>query len=1139
MATELELIGIELELRGEEEVFKDLQKLDDMLRGFSGAKGKREIQIEIGKAKQKLLELKGEINEVQEAMQGTKHGSDEYKELSKQLKELRSRYRDVTQGINEMNLALKRGPKTWGQYYKSISTGLKHIGQNAQTLGNALTKIGSPFRSITQGALYGTGYKLLNMATEGLSSGFARADVMKKYELIMADYEKINFSAAKSKEILDESVQGLPTALDEIMSIAQRFTATTGDIEKGTKAAIAVNNAFLASMSTDTQRYQGMMQLQDVLGGKKMNAREWQSLANSMMPAIRKIGETLGYEGKELDEYVAKVQQGKIANQDFLDALIKAGYGKNSTLGQIAEYSKQTWEALASNTKIAFARMGEGIITALDDVSMQYNGKGLIANLFDAKGVIDQWKDSITAWIRANPDTIINFFNQLKEIDIASFGRGMLDGMKLMAKGIEFITGALGDKSLQRIGRFMVIAGPLGRVITLFGGLMKGLSHPLAALFATLIKLSGMTGGELGKRFSSGGLIGMIKSLFGGKNAERTIANAPKMATTLNSVFRSLQGVLTGAGMVAIPALTAFGTIKALKSVIKDLGEIGELVGEVDWANAAKAVGAFSAFIGSFAALSYVLGDAAKLSGSTAGLTTLKTEAILGAITTLASGILALDMRLIKDAFKSFKDITESLSDGVDNLNGLKTIETSSVTSRIKNTIDAMRQVYSSLKEDENGNSFVSSSPSELKAMKETLENMSGVLMNVGSISDSMAELSSKGIIDSETSVDVGKKVGGIFEGLGEAYASYVGTNFGYNPQDATKGMAEAIKGVNEALQGIIGEDGLLMNMRRVLNQTRDIPGVQTISSVMSSVVSWLAGDNGLFSNLMEITKQSNRLTAANSFATKMDNFANAFESIRIIFRKLKRIKSIQGAENDNNGEIGGLRSVKSLLNQLEGAFNADRVDRINSQVQAFVKELNGLFDAIDEINKRDGNITIEINLKDRIVGKDKVLSDIAMLAIQIQAALNKIPNYYSKTVNVDVVGNAKFRQSGNGWVRGEYNGSDVSRQLGGLVYRAKGGSIFKPRGTDTVPAMLTPGEFVQRKAATDFFGLDFMNKINALDVRGAMNALMNRGISSTNIGRQNVYNSTVNNNQRVNMTVHSNNPDSIKVRMGRFAGAF
>lgn len=46
-------------------------------------------------------------------------------------------------------------------------------------------------------------------------------------------------------------------------------------------------------------------------------------------------------------------------------------------------------------------------------------------------------------------------------------------------------------------------------------------------------------------------------------------------------------------------------------------------------------------------------------------------------------------------------------------------------------------------------------------------------------------------------------------------------------------------------------------------------------------------------------------------------------------------------------------------------------------------------------------------------------------------------------------------------------------------VRKAMGGPIFSPRGTDTVPAMLTPGEFVVRAAATRN-NLPLLNKINS-----------------------------------------------------------
>jgi hypothetical protein len=79
------------------------------------------------------------------------------------------------------------------------------------------------------------------------------------------------------------------------------------------------------------------------------------------------------------------------------------------------------------------------------------------------------------------------------------------------------------------------------------------------------------------------------------------------------------------------------------------------------------------------------------------------------------------------------------------------------------------------------------------------------------------------------------------------------------------------------------------------------------------------------------------------------------------------------------------------------------------------------------------------------------------------------------------------FQGAGN-WMTGSFNDAAsgmtnsfnnfaASFEKGGLIsYLAKGGS---PKGTDTVHAMLTPGEFVMKKEAVDKHGTDFMEKLN------------------------------------------------------------
>ena len=50
---------------------------------------------------------------------------------------------------------------------------------------------------------------------------------------------------------------------------------------------------------------------------------------------------------------------------------------------------------------------------------------------------------------------------------------------------------------------------------------------------------------------------------------------------------------------------------------------------------------------------------------------------------------------------------------------------------------------------------------------------------------------------------------------------------------------------------------------------------------------------------------------------------------------------------------------------------------------------------------------------------------------------------------------------------------------MGGLIPYKSAGGMFKSLGTDTVPAMLTPGEFVVRRPAVSGFGVDNLEKIN------------------------------------------------------------
>ena len=88
----------------------------------------------------------------------------------------------------------------------------------------------------------------------------------------------------------------------------------------------------------------------------------------------------------------------------------------------------------------------------------------------------------------------------------------------------------------------------------------------------------------------------------------------------------------------------------------------------------------------------------------------------------------------------------------------------------------------------------------------------------------------------------------------------------------------------------------------------------------------------------------------------------------------------------------------------------------------------------------------------------------------------------------------------------------------GGMVpsYLAQGGYAM---GTDTVPAMLTPGEFVVKKSAVDRIGVDNLAKINGYADGGLVGGLMDTATAAAD----SVYNYSIN----VNVSTDAN-PEQI-----------
>lgn len=117
---------------------------------------------------------------------------------------------------------------------------------------------------------------------------------------------------------------------------------------------------------------------------------------------------------------------------------------------------------------------------------------------------------------------------------------------------------------------------------------------------------------------------------------------------------------------------------------------------------------------------------------------------------------------------------------------------------------------------------------------------------------------------------------------------------------------------------------------------------------------------------------------------------------------------------------------------------------------------------------------------------------------------------------NVEVGARAGLGGGGGGWATGGF----VGRQ-GHIVpiYRAMGGSI---RGVDTINAMLSPGEFVQRASAVTKAGFGVMNALNQGDLSQAYRLLGAKVNNHNNNSR--VWTSTDSHNTTQGQVIVNNN---------------
>lgn len=234
----------------------------------------------------------------------------------------------------------------------------------------------------------------MNVLSSSFDGAINRFDTMQSYPKVMKSLGFEVEQSQKSVAKLNQSVQGLPTSLADVVTTSKSLAAVTGNIDKATDTTIALNHAFLASGSSSEDASRGLQQYSQMLAKGTVDMQSWRTLQETMAPALTKVAKKLGIASGNTNELYEALQNGTISFDQLNDAMIECDTETGGFADTALEASKGVKTSM-TNIKSAVQNLEQGFMSAMNNMLKSKSMGGLVDNLEKIKSKIYDFRNSI------------------------------------------------------------------------------------------------------------------------------------------------------------------------------------------------------------------------------------------------------------------------------------------------------------------------------------------------------------------------------------------------------------------------------------------------------------------------------------------------------------------------------------------------------------------------------------------------------------------------------------------------------------------------------------------------------------------------------------------------------------------------
>ena len=844
----------------------------------------------------------------------------------------------------------------------------------------------------------------------------------------------------------------------------------------------------------------------------------------------------------------------------LVGTLISKSMTPLNALAGLGQYLVKNGKISSSNKLFGFANSSTGLFGALTGKNKNVDSSGKITSSFDLNG----FKNSMAniAKLAGMGGTIILYAKALEEIDnaipdnIESFTPklitliGTMSTMAGLSAGMGKLTDIVGIEN-ELVGVLSLIGsgGALWLIAQAIGEIDKKVPDNIGNFASKMANMGIAIGGisvvigALGGLASAGNGLGAIIMILG---ELFTIS----FALTLQIVAESISSMADSIVDIG-NALKKFGKIKIdkegvstnLKTVTDALDQLSEWSGgfwgaigklaqqKVDEGNIAQASSNLNQLL-----------DVADAMQNVSNIQEVDAERFETAISSIKSILETFDKYLPLPSVNTGTNNTENLTNVSEQINAISTLVSAlnNFSSQgipqfdektLTTTIDKIKAVVTKLKEIKfpDVKAGASLTGENAQNLVSVLDGLVQIVPKINEVIKTVNETP----VDSDAFKNALTSIADLLGSINNDLMPNGQTRIGYNLKKFID--AETVQNVVDALNNL----STLVNSASSFMQNYADKAVdwetlkENINTIMESLNGTIDGKDAVEINTDKLATLSSAIGTFETITNKLetiggkqvnfDNIDAMIDRIQTIISSLSTLTSVESANTLTEQVNTLITTFQTLLTTLEGfderfltigtswgnnLFQGFSDADVSGQCVEYIDEMIATLTAIDmtPVGTDYGNEVVN-GFKNAVANMPSAISSVASSLYNYSSSFaqagSSLGNSFADSFN-SAVSNIDVPDVN---VEHDSRGGEVPTQ-----YYARGG--FTKKGTDTIPAMLTPGEFVVSRKAVKGIGVSFLNKINSMDFKGAFKSLMSaRGENSIQATYNQTINNTTNNN--------------------------